>query len=394
MTLPIATSVRLPDYRGGSIANLVASIGAAFGSAPGPLPTLTLLPPAALRRRSSVLLLVVDGLGLRYLCDVHPGSTLRQYLRGSLTSVFPSTTATAITTFMTGLAPAQHALTGWHMYLDEIDTVGAILPFRARATDQHLSHCGLEPRAVFDHTALADRLPVPSIVISPEHIVHSDFNAAHSGRAQRLGYASLMQLFQLIEISLRGPRERKFVYAYFPELDSTAHDHGIFSRACADVFRRFDEGFSRLLSALAGSDVTVLVCADHGFVDAAADQRVDLDDHPFLEATLARPLCGEQRVAYAYVQPDKREAFEDYVRNELADRVTLLPSPSVIQEGWFGPGPPHPKLASRIGDYVLLMQDRATIKDWMPGEQRYQLIGVHGGTSEEEMLVPLVVVTP
>jgi hypothetical protein len=30
----------------------------------------------------------------------------------------------------------------------------------------------------------------------------------------------------------------------------------------------------------------------------------------------------------------------------------------------------------------------------MPGEKRYTLIGVHGGISEEEMLVPLVVVTP
>jgi hypothetical protein len=40
------------------------------------------------------------------------------------------------------------------------------------------------------------------------------------------------------------------------------------------------------------------------------------------------------------------------------------------------------------------MQGRGTIKDWMPGEQRYTLVGVHGGVSEQEMLVPLVVVQP
>jgi hypothetical protein len=160
------------------------------------------------------------------------------------------------------------------------------------------------------------------------------------------------------------------------------------------VFRRFDEGFARLLSAVAGYDVTILVCADHGFVDADPGQRVEVDDHPFLEATLARPLCGEQRVAYAYIQPDKREAFEAYLRNELAERVTLVESRHAIEAGWFGPGEPHPKLAARVGDYILLMQGRGTIKDWMPGEKRYTLVGVHGGVSEQEMLVPLMVVTP
>jgi hypothetical protein len=384
----------LPDYDGGSIANLMASIAGAFGVPPGTLPPLRLLPPAELRRRSSILLLVVDGLGLHYLREVHPGSTLRQYLRGGMTSVVPSTTATAITTFMTGLAPAQHALTGWHVYLDEIDTVGAILPFRSRPTAERLTARGLAPAAVFDHTAIADRLPVRCMVISPERIVHSEFNAAHAGRAQRVGYGSLTQFFQAIELSLRERHARKFVYAYYPELDSTAHDHGIASRHCAEVFRRFDEGFARLLSAIAGYDVTVLVCADHGFVDADASQRIELDDHPFLEASLARPLCGEQRLAYAYVEPDKREAFERYVHHELADRVTASASRQAVEAGWFGPGTPHPKLASRVGDYLLIPHGRGTIKDWMPGEHRYTLVGVHGGLTEDEMQVPLVVVTP
>jgi hypothetical protein len=51
-------------------------------------------------------------------------------------------------------------------------------------------------------------------------------------------------------------------------------------------------------------------------------------------------------------------------------------------------------LQSRIGDYVLLMRAGATIKDWMPGERRHTLIGVHGGATAEEMLVPLVVIEP
>ncbi len=308
--------------------------------------------------------------------------------------MFPSTTATAITAMMSGLAPQQHGLTGWHVYFEEIDAVGAVLPFRLRPTDERLAQLGLEPSQVFTHPSFFDRVPAQTFVVSPASIIDSEFNTAHSGCAQRHAYGSLQQFFRAIELTLRAPGERKLVYAYYPELDSTAHEHGIGSRRSAEVLRRFDAGFARLLEALAGLDVTVLVTADHGFIDAPANERIDLDDHPRLAATLAQPLCGERRAAYCYVRPGQERTFEDYVRNELAERALLFDSRSLIQAGWFGPGEPHPRLQSRVGDYVLLMQAGATIKDWMPGERRHALIGVHGGASADEMLVPLVVVEP
>ena len=36
------------------------------------------------------------------------------------------------------------------------------------------------------------------------------------------------------------------------------------------------------------------------------------------------------------------------------------------------------------------MRGRHTIKDWLPGEKRFLHIGNHGGTSAEEMYVPLI----
>jgi hypothetical protein len=295
---------------------------------------------------------------------------------------------------MTGLAPRQHGLTGWHVYFEEIDAVGTVLPFRVRPTDEPLTQRGLQPAAVFDYPAFFDRVPVRTFVVSPSDILHSEYNTAHSGRAERRGYGSIAQSFEAIEACLRGTGERKFVYAYYPHLDSCAHEHGIGTHHTAEVFRRLDAGFGRLLPALAGADVTVLITADHGFIDAPPERRVQLEDHPRLAATLARPLCGERRVAYCYVRPGRERAFEEYVRGELSDRTLLYPSRRLVEEGWFGPGPAHPKFASRIGDYVLVMTDGATVKDWMPGEKRHELIGVHGGVTEDEMLVPLAIVQP
>ncbi len=385
----------LPDYAGGSIVNLMTSIATAFGARGGscvPLrdPALERLLPD----RGRIVLMVVDGLGHTHLTRHHAETSLRRHLRGSLTSVFPSTTATAITTLLTGLAPAQHGLTGWHMYFPEIATVGAVLPMLTRRTGQPLAFLGLDPARVFDHQPLFDRLPVRSFVVSPARIVDSTFNRAHTGGAERRGYGSLEQFFGSILKCLRATDERSYVYAYYADFDSIAHEHGVGSRQADRLLRRFDAAFSAFLPAAASLDATIVVTADHGFIDSPPERSIQLDDHPDLEATLRLPLCGERRAAYCYVHPDRGRDFEEYVRGAFSEQAWLHHSETLIEQGWFGPGEPHPKLKERVGDYTLVMKADWTIKDWLPGEKRHTVIGVHGGVTEAEMIVPLVVVQP
>ena len=83
--------------------------------------------------------------------------------------------------------------------------------------------------------------------------------------------------------------------------------------------------------------------------------------------------------------------FAQRARDWLGDRAEVRLSGELADEGWFGPGRAHPHFGERIGDVTLLMNDHYTVKDWTPGEKHHLHIGNHGGTSEEEMLVPLIV---
>jgi hypothetical protein len=157
----------------------------------------------------------------------------------------------------------------------------------------------------------------------------------------------------------------------------------------AEAFAALDAAFARLLDVAHETGSRIIVTADHGFIDT--DQTIDLDDHPGLRDTLLLPLCGEPRAAYAYVRSGREGQFEDYVRAHLADRVHLLRSDDVLQQGWLGPGSAHPALRDRLGDYVLLPRGHAILRDWLMGEERYRHVGVHGGLSAAEMIVPLVV---
>ena len=145
-----------------------------------------------------------------------------------------------------------------------------------------------------------------------------------------------------------------------------------------------------MLRHLGGSDTTLLVTADHGFVDTTGATRVDLADHPDLAAMLLLPLCGEPRAAYCYVDPDRSTAFADYVRHHLGQGFTLLRSRDLIARGWYGPGMAHPRLADRVGHFTLLARENWTIADLILGEAKHVQVGTHGGVTEEEMYVPLV----
>ncbi len=376
-----------PDYRADNIVNLMAALVAGRGGrATGHAP-LAALPPERLAGYRCIVLAVIDGLGHHLLTERHPGSVLASHLHARLESVFPTTTASAVTTFLSGLTPQEHGLPGWSVWLQELGTVTEVLPFRARIGGPPLSAAGVQPRAVLDWPPLFDRLPCPSALISPQHIAHSDFSRASAGRARRIPYADADHFFAAIERAVHGSNAG-FVYAYRPDLDAAAHREGVESEAVAEQLALLDAGFARLAEGLP-ADTLLLVTADHGLIDAG--QTLELDDHPALAATLRLPLCGEPRVAYCYLRPGAEGDFLGYVRAVLGEACEARRSSELLEAGWFGRGPVHPRFPGRIGDYALLMRADWVIRERLLDRPPVRLIGVHGGLSTAERYVPLVV---
>lgn len=380
----------VPDYGGGSIVNLMASLILGCGGEANVYPPLRELAPEEVGEHPQVVLLVVDGLGYRYLAARDNGC-LRAHLRARMTSVFPSTTAAAVTTFLTGVAPQQHGLTGWNMYFRELGAVITVLPFRPRFGGASLANANIPPSALFDAVPVFKRIARDSVVVSPERIIDSDFNLMHTSGAERYAYATLPQFFQGIAQAVRRRGQRRYVYAYYPEIDRLAHTHGVASLEVSRHFDEFDRAFEAFLEDIRGTRTLVILTADHGFIDTTANTVIELSAHPPLADALMLPLCGERRVAYCYLHPHKREQFVQYAEQALGAYLHVVDSRRLIADGYFGLGVPHPRLHERVGHYTLLMKYNYAIKDWIVGEQPFSQVGMHGGLSEEELFVPLVV---
>ena len=380
-----------PDYTGGGIANLMSSLIQGLGGSSA-LPGAHVLTPEQVAGFRTVVLLVIDGLGAEFLA-ARANSFLHRHTRARLTSVFPSTTASAITTYMSGLTPLEHGLTGWFTYLREIGSVATVLPFRPRSGGPTYAQLGVEARQIFRWTPLFDRVEADSVVVSPEFIVDSDYSRANGGRASRMGYRGLDGMLATVRDAVAGAGARRYVYAYWPELDSICHQHGTASAAAEEQFRALDHACESLCRDLRGTDTLLLVCADHGHIDTSPAHTLHLENHPDLQAALRLPLCGEPRVAFCYVAPDAALGFERYVQEHLQEQCRLLTRADLLRRGWLGPGTAHPLLHTRLGDYVLLMRDDWVIRERLLGEQPPVQVGVHGGTSLAEMLVPLAVMS-
>jgi len=229
------------------------------------------------------------------------------------------------------------------------------------------------------------------MVVTHRSIVNSNYNLHYCGRAERVAYADLQGFVEQTEAAVKSGPERKFIYTYWPEFDTLAHRHGVASPEVHAQFERVDSAFADLVARLAGTDTLLVATADHGFLDSTGSASLTLEDAPGLAGMLRFPLCGERRAAFCHVQEGRVPEFTARARNWLGERGEVRSSAEVAEEGWFGTGRPHPRLAERIGDVTLLMTGCYTVKDWTPGEAHHLHIGNHGGTSEDEMRIPLVV---
>ncbi|HEY3722030.1 MAG TPA: alkaline phosphatase family protein [Acidimicrobiia bacterium] len=328
--------------------------------------------PEPVTDASSVVLLALDGLGWAQLEEHrHELPELGAMAGGAITTVTPSTTAAALTSLATGMAPAEHGIVGFRMRVD--DTVLNVLrwqvPYGRRAPD---------PFSVQRHTAFLGR-PVP--VLTKKEFRKTGFTEAHLRGSRFFGWSTTSVLVEHCR-RLVGHDER-FVYAYYPGVDTVAHEFGLHDEYYASELAFADELVGRLLEALP-AHATLVVTADHGQVHVG-DSWVPL--HPLRE--LYRYCAGEGRFRYLYASKGAAAELLEGARDEFGDQAWVFSRDQLLDEGWLGPGPVIASIRRRIGDVILAPKGSTAFVDPdLPNEAN--LVGAHGSLTAAEMFVPLI----
>ncbi len=382
-----------PNYENGSIINLVSSVTQAMGNNSIHHKPLPFIESDFISSKKNVVFIVLDGLGYTFLKE-QGNSFFSKHLVGNCTSVFPSTTATAITSFMTGMSPAQHAVTGWFVYLKELGTISAILPFKPRYGGEVFSKSDIYAKDIFRQSTIFENLTRKSYTLTNDYIINSDYTKFYSKGSTSVAYKkeNIENFVMNLMCIVQDTPEEKFIYAYWPTFDAIAHKNGIHSLNCKNHSQELAKALENFVYSISNTNSIVIITADHGLIDGEKDKLIDIEQHPKLKETLVMPLSGDPRAAYCYVRQGMAGIFEEYVKEHLADVCSIYKSSELVEKHFYGLDEPDPKLWDRIGDYVLIPKENYVIKDKVLGESPHQHTGHHGGLSEDEMYVPVIMI--
>jgi len=378
--------MQLPDYKGRSVVNLTSSIMHSFDVKNLYLEA-KLLSSKELKSSKNVILLLIDALGYEYLMKYFKNSYYTKNMRGKITSVFPSTTATVTSSFYTGLAPQQHAITGWNMFLKEINTEIMFLPFRTRLGKLDLKKTKFDWDDVLDIPLIDSKIKnynfvVPSRIIGRNYI-NKDKNL--------YGFNTLKGMFSHLKKIVKTSKKRTFIHAYWDTVDTLTHIHGNKSKIVKDHVKEIEIELQKFVKSIEGTNTTLIIVSDHGQIDADKSKNLDFAKHPKLIEMLNAGVSGIGRVGYCYVKPSRVKDFEKYIKKHFSGLCELHKSEDLIKKGYFGLFKPHKKLIDRIGDYTIIMKGQGVI-EYPRFSKKKHFKANHGGLSDEEMLIPLIVI--
>jgi hypothetical protein len=357
----------LPSYGGACITNLVPAL----------LHPTDLVPPwlpSAAAGAERIVLLVLDGLGWNQLATRRASApALSDMDGGPITTVAPSTTATALTSISTGLPPGEHGIVGYRMAIH--GEVLNVLRWNTAAGDARQT---IPPNKVQVQPAFGGQRPP---VVTRAEFERSGFTLAHLDETRFTGYRTLGTLAaEVVRLARSG---EPFVYAYYEGLDKVSHEYGLGAQYDEEL-RWADHLVATLLERLPSGTVLV-VTADHGQVVVPQEHVVEL---PGEVQALIATQSGEGRFRWLHARGGRAGTLLDTARSALGDVAWVRSREEAIAEGWYGPIVTD-TAASRLGDVLLAAKDTYAFHD--PNDTGpYVLVGRHGSLTEDEMLVPLL----
>jgi len=361
----------LPDYGGACLSSLVPVLLHGGGAAPSWLPSPVI-------GAEQVVLLVVDGLGWEQLQErAESAPTLLSGDGGPITSVVPTTTATALTSITTGRTPSEHGVVGYRVATPDGASgpdVLNVLRWCTGAGDARL------------------RLPAPTVqkcppfggpgvpAITRSEFSSTGFTAAHLSGAHLVGWRVPSTL--VVEVGRMLNAGHPLIYAYYDGIDKVAHEHGLGPHYLAEL-AAVDRLVGDLLEVLPPG-AALVVTADHGQVEVGASARV-----PGPELMAATELVsGEGRFRWLHARRGAHDDLLKAAEDAHGDEAWVRTRGQIIDEGWFG-GPLADVVADRLGDVALVAREPVAFLDPADtGETR--LFARHGSLTSAEMLVPLL----
>ncbi|MFO7780913.1 MAG: alkaline phosphatase family protein [Spirochaetia bacterium] len=344
-----------------------------------------------LSRVRGIVFVIADGLGVEQIEKSAPGGFLKGAMRSELRSVYPSTTATALTSLASARWAGIHGVTGWWTHIPRLARTLCAVSFSERGTNADAGALRIDMGEIVPVGSMyqTDLVAVSSLL--PQYIADSPFARWTRGETPIAPYRSLAHAFRQATRRARATDGPFLLSVYLPHVDSTIHkrgtDHAETHAVIGELDRRLDHLASRV-----PADVAVVLTADHGLVDLDRTLHEVIEDgHPLLDGLLLPPTGEGTNPVFHVRDGAEQKVREALDRSEAGAAFRLVPTDLLAGAGFFGPDGIDPEVRERFGTHIGVAERPALLEYVPAGRESIRHRGIHGGLRAGEMRVPLCV---
>ncbi len=336
----------------------------------------------------NVVFIILDGMGESVLKNISSEGFFSKNELDCITSVYPSTTTAALTTYYSGKPPYETGWIAWSQYFKEYGRSIDMLSHRESYLHEDISKARINVfKDIVNYTTVFERIENASPNVKAYEIMptYSDKKSKRSIRAD-----SIDEIVNNIEMLCSLPEE-KFIMAYSDNPDGLLHKFGTKSEEVKEFVLETQTKIQEMCSKLS-EDTIVIISADHGHKDI--EKSYSLLDYPEIQECLYMPISFESRVVEFWVKENMKKEFEERFNNIFKDEFWLMTKEEFLDRNFLGYGKKHPKIDDFLGNYIALSISSSiiTIETFLV-EGKPVKKSTHCGLSKEEMEVPLIVIS-
>lgn len=339
------------------------------------------------KKYQNIIFLILDGMGEYILNNISKEGYFNQNKIDCVTSVYPSTTTAALTTYYSGKPPYETGWIAWSQYFKEYGRALDMFSHKESYLHDALKNPKLDVfKTIMNYKSVCERIEeanpnIKAFEIEPEY--------AERRTKRSIIADNLDELISSINDINLIPGE-KFILAYCDNPDGILHKYGTDSEETKNFILDAETKIKELKESLP-EDTLIVISADHGHKNI--ENAYTLLDYPEILECLIMPPTLESRVLTFWVKDDMKKIFEERFNKQFENEFWLMTREEFLNKYKFlGTGEKHPKIDDFIGNYMALSVAGGMIRlETFLAEGKPVKKSTHCGLSKEEMEVPVIV---
>lgn len=337
----------------------------------------------------NVILLILDGLGEHILNKISSEGYLNQNKIDCVTSVYPSTTTAALTTYYSGRPPYETGWIAWSQYFKEYGRAIDMFSHNESYMREPLKKPLMDVfKTIVNYETIFDKIEkassdVKAYEIEPEYAERRAKRAIKANNIDEL-------IMNINDLCLMP--SKKFIFAYSDNPDGLLHDFGTTSEEVETFVKETEKKIEKMVKDF-DEDTILIISADHGHKDI--EKAYKLLDYPEIQECLIMPASLESRILAFWVKEDMKEIFVQRFNKAFGKEFWLMTKETFLDKYHFlGYGNKHKKIDDFIGNYIALSVGGSSIQlGTFLTEGKPIKKSTHCGLTKEEMEVPVIVIT-